>query len=1127
MGKKPDFTRTVPMATRTATKVVEHIRSLATAHGGTPLTDSQLLERFVARHEEDAFAALVRRHGPMVLRFCRRLLFNEQDAEDVFQAIFLTLARKAGSIRKHESVASWLHGVAHRLALKARTSAWKRRAHPTPPMTREPADPLAELTGRELCAVLDEELRRLPEKYRAPLLLCYLEGQTQDEAARRLGCPFGTLRSRLERGRELLRVRLVRRGLAVSAVLPAAALAPGTASALPPLLAAATVKASLRFLSGSSAGVASARAVGLAEEACRAATAAKIKLGTVLLLAAGVLLGGSVLAARLPGSPSGDRSRAGTPAPQPQAKAAAKAAPPRRVDLYGDPLPPGALARLGTTRFRAGIQLYAVAFTPDGKKLAAAGAGRPPCLYDLATGKVLHQFGKQRHVLCIAISPDGKTLAVGDNSVRLYSLATGKQVGELKDANGMGGIALVVAFSPDGKTLASGARDQTVRLWDVARSRELRRCVGHSGPIWSLAFAPDGKTLTSGSFDRTVRLWDPATGTMRHVLAGHQDLVLSVAFTRDGKTLASAGGDGTVRLWDSATGRLLRILKGHGGKIHAVALSPDRKVLASAGNDRTIRLWRTATGKEIRRLTDGIDWTVNAVAFSPDGKTLASGSVWDSSIHFWDVASGKPWRCFGGHTGTVTALAFSPDGRSLTSGGRDRWLRSWNVGTGRENRRVRRAHDEVLNPVAFSPDGKIFAAGGFRDHSVRLFDLATGKELRSLGKHPPGARAVAFSPDGKVVASGGVDRVIRLSDTATGKVLHVLRGHRGWVVNLTFSPDGKTLASGVTRYAPVVDDHAIRFWDVATGKEIRGLETDAGDVLAFSPDGKVLASGNMPENTVRLWQVATGKQLARVYRDPRPRVSYIDSLAFSPDGRALASGWEDNRVVLWEVATGKEIRRLRGHESAVWSIRFSPDGRALATGSADSSILIWDLTGHIRDGRLGRVRLSPHELSARWSDLANPDPPKADRAVWDLVAATGQSIPFLQQRLRPAASVAPRQVAPLIADLDSARFAVRRKAAHALERLGDRAEAALRNRLAANPPLETRRRIEQLLRQMNVMNGERLRAVRALTVLERDGGPGARKMLAELARGEPGMWLTRVAAEILNRCRLRHSPNSR
>src|SRR6266849_5161185 len=177
-------------------------------------SDRELLRRFADLRDEAAFTRLVRRHGPMVLSVCRRLLHNWHDAEDACQATFLVLASKAASRYWQTSVASWLHRVAYHLALKARAAAVRRVGQERHVPDRPVPDPLETITGRELHEILDSELARLPEKYRAPLVLCYLEGATRDEAARQLGCPLGTLKSRVERGRELLRIRLVHRGLA-------------------------------------------------------------------------------------------------------------------------------------------------------------------------------------------------------------------------------------------------------------------------------------------------------------------------------------------------------------------------------------------------------------------------------------------------------------------------------------------------------------------------------------------------------------------------------------------------------------------------------------------------------------------------------------------------------------------------------------------------------------------------------------------------------------------------------------------------------------------------------------------------------------------------------------------------
>jgi C-terminal peptidase prc len=273
--------------------VLQHLRRLAGGAAADEASDRQLLERFAAGHDEDAFAALVRRHGPLVWGACRRRLRHVQDAEDCFQATFLVLARKAGSVRWHDSVAGWLHAVASRVAAETRARNARRRAHERTGLAPAEDPPAPEPAGRELCTLLDEELRGLPDRYRAPLLLCYLEGRTTDQAARQLGWSLRTLERRLAEGRERLRSRLTRRGLTLSGVLLTAALSEGAGrGALPAGLADATTRAAVSLPAGTSPAV-----VALVETTLKGMTMTRARLVTaafVLLTATagvGLLLG--------------------------------------------------------------------------------------------------------------------------------------------------------------------------------------------------------------------------------------------------------------------------------------------------------------------------------------------------------------------------------------------------------------------------------------------------------------------------------------------------------------------------------------------------------------------------------------------------------------------------------------------------------------------------------------------------------------------------------------------------------------------------------------------------------------------------------------------------------------------
>jgi RNA polymerase sigma factor (sigma-70 family) len=274
------------------THVLRHIRRIALTEAITPPEDAQLLERFLTQHDETAFETLLHRHGPMVLGVCRRLLTDPNDIDDAFQATFLVLIRKAHTLGRRERLANWLYGVAHRTALKARSQAAVRRAKERQVAAMSATDPDQEVLWRDMRPILDDEVRRLPEKYRIPVVLCYLEGKSFDEAARELGWPAGTVSGRLARARDLLRKRLTRRGVTLTAALVGVLLAEKPSPALPPAMLAATLKAA-RILAANPAATEalSPSATALMEGVIHAMYLSKVKTIAGIMLAAGLLIG--------------------------------------------------------------------------------------------------------------------------------------------------------------------------------------------------------------------------------------------------------------------------------------------------------------------------------------------------------------------------------------------------------------------------------------------------------------------------------------------------------------------------------------------------------------------------------------------------------------------------------------------------------------------------------------------------------------------------------------------------------------------------------------------------------------------------------------------------------------------
>ncbi|HZY87433.1 MAG TPA: sigma-70 family RNA polymerase sigma factor [Gemmataceae bacterium] len=1042
------------------------LRAVAAPAGGA-LSDAQLLERFTTARDEAAFETLLWRHGPMVLGTCRRVLRHPQDAEDAFQATFLVLARKAGAIGKRESVGSWLYKVAYRAALRARARAARQpRSGAAWP---EPAAPEARRPADDLRPVLDAELNRLPEKYRAPLVLHYLEGKTVEQAARELGCPSGTLASRLARGRELLRDRLARRGVALTAALFGAGLA-GQAAAGPVPTALA-----LGAAHGALAGAGPAAAAALARGVLHGMALARVKLAAVVVLAVGVAgTGAGLLARQAPSRPQEQ-------APRPQAAAGQ----PKAEDAPKDPLPAGALARLGTFRLRHGAAVRAVAFSADGKVLASAAGDWTVRLWDTATGREVGRMGGGvGAILSMGLSADGKVIAAAletktGNVVRLWDGA-GK---ELRKLDAPGGVQ-AVALTPDGKVLATAEKAGPIRLWDVTTGKELLRLAGHTGAALAVAFAADGKTLASGGADNALRLWDVKSGKELRAVTGHANPLTAVAFGPGGKRLASTSLDGTVRVWDAATGGELRRFTNHRAATRCVAFAPDGKSVVSGGDDRALRQWDVATGRELRQLP-GPRGPVLSVAFSADGKRLAAGTG-VFQVHLWDAASGRELHQADGHRGPVGGMALSPDGKLLATGGNDWAVCLWDVAARKQRWRVE-GHTGGATAVAFAPDGRSVASASY-DGTIALWAAATGRELRRC-RQGSSVVCVAFAPDGKSLAAGG-DRTVYVWDVTSGAARQ-LNGHTGTVGAVAFSPDGTLLASAG-------EDKTLRLWSVATGEQLYSVPGVARsrDAVAFSPDGRTVAVHDGA--VMRLLEAATGKERGRFELK-----TTVIGLGFAADGRHLLFSPNSLEVRIHDLAANRQVRQFPGHLNWTHRLATTPDGKLLASASSDGTVLLWGL-GAPAGPRPPARRLLPDRLRLAWEELAGDDAAAAYRALWGLAGAPEQALPLLKKGLAaPAGGRDDKRVAALLAELDHDEFAVRERAEAALAKLGPAAGPALRKVLEGAPSAEVRSRVERLLKVTTVAlpSGEELRRLRALEVLEQINTPEARRQLEEVARG--------------------------
>jgi RNA polymerase sigma factor (sigma-70 family) len=1103
-------------------QLLRRLRRIVASPAADPGSDAALLDRFVRQRDEDAFAALVARHGPMVLGVCRRVLRDGHHAEDAFQATFLILARKAATIQPPERLAAWLHGVARQVALRSLRGEARRRGREVRSALASPAstpgDALDELTARELLRTFDEELQRLPEAYRLPLTLCALEGLTQEDAARRLGWTTGSVKGRLERGRARLHARLLRRGLTLAGALAAVEVSRSAAPAVP---TAATVRLALAFAAGEKS---SQPAVLLAEGVLMGTAASRLRLvAALLLLGVGLAAAVGVLA----------QSRPGAAAPQtaPPDGPGAAGTPEARVDGDGDPLPAGALLRLGSVHLRHRNCLRSVAFTPDGKLLASAGWDPVIRFWDPQTGKEVRQVLAPEHgVDGIAFARDGKLLAGAgmDGAVLLWDAATGREVRRLE---GHRRQVKGIAFSPKGDRLLSG--DAAVaRLWDVDTGKVLHVLDVGEGGVGVAGYSPDGRLVAASDVKGTVFVWKADSGKPLHQLRGEGNYVHALAFSPDGTALVTAVLNGPAAVWDVTTGKRLPPLPGQQRDVQSLAFAPDGKLLATGSGYGQLHLWDWPARKERWHTVAHAD-RVQSLSFTPDGKTLASGSA-ETPIRLWDVTTGKPLCPTAGHQERVTAVAYSADGSTIVTGAWDRTVRVWDAASGKERTTLavgteqeqeQKPFDQVgtVSHLALAPDGKLLAVVR-ADESVRCWELPSGKE-----SHRFRGSCVAFAPDGQLLACGGRGTtgveanmgVIRLYERATGKLVRELHGHKTQIASLAFTPDGKTLLSrgmvlfGFRTGEPGESEtEYLRVWDVATGRQRRAFPGAARvSSLALSPDGRTLATYADMGKVIALLETATGGQRAEL----RGHTDMLFQVAFAPDGRTLASGGMDGIVRLWDLPTGKEIGRLEGHRGWVLGVAFAPDGRRLVSVGIDTTALVWDVARTTRRERPA-VRLGADELRAAWDDLGG-DPGKAYRAVGALAAAPELAVPLLAEHLKPAAAPDAKRVARLLADLDGERFEAREQATRELEKLGGLAEAALRQALAASPSAEAKRRLEGMLEKLDgaTPTPEEVRAVRAVEVLEHTCTAEARRLLSALAGGVPEARLTREAKAALQR----------
>ncbi len=1104
---------------------LHYIRHLIGSDPTADMTDRQLLERFLAQRDETSVEALVRRYGPLVFGVCRRVIRDDHTAEDAFQATFLVLIRKAPTLLCCERLGGWLYRVAYRLALRVRANEARRRQREVRAARREADTASQAPTPSELVVALEEELQRLPERHRLPLVLCYLEGKTNEQAAQVLGCPQGSMSARLTQARERLRVSLSRRGYTVLATGISSLLVSAVAEAAVPLpLVSNTVRAALWFsrAEATTTGFVSTQAVTLARQACRAMILNKLKIPALIL--ASVMLGtGATMV--LKAAPQADPPRqivGQSPADRR----------PEKAERLGERLPDGAIARMGSTRLRHGDAVSFAAYTPDGRALVTAGRDQMVRLWDLATGKEIRCFAWGEAEKDIALDPaeDG----VAQRRERQYwdDLARNCQA----------------TLSADGKTVAA-SRGGVVCLWETVGGKKLRQLQTGQKRLLQLAFAADGKSLLTLGPGQATAVWDVATGKCVRSSPGKPvpQFFAPLGLIETHNALVSPGlkylayightdnGNPWIQIRDLATDKDLPRINTT-PVIMALAFSADDKTLVWENEQNGIIVTEVATGKELRRLKPaGRNDSQNsgdsalALALSPDGKQLAI-SWMSNTIELLDLASGKSMLPVGKVTSAQydqqtnwwnllvrPALAFSPDGKKLVCSLGGPTLRQFQADTGAEIPGLGAGHRAPVSALALSADGQTLWTYSPGD-PVHSWDCRKGKETGRRDV-PPGATQAVFAADGRLAVVAGREFTLCGAD---GKKASISTGD-SVPECLALSPDGALLA---TRNFTKAEVH---LWDAATRRErfTLGRTGDAPAAasttettgvlpldLIFSPDGRWLAAGGSSRQLC-LWDVARG---TLHWELPLQAGQAIERFSFSPSGRVLATVQADHTVALYEVASGglrvrigepdPKHRRVyltdgsRGpadtaqmRRDAPVCLALSPDGRYLALSQQSPEIHLWD----VRTGReVGR--LEGHEGGVV-SLLFAPDGKHLFSGGTDTTALTWDLTRLTRSQSAPAAELPARAVEALWTDLAGKDAAQAFDAIRKLSASPHQAVALLKEHLRPATPADPKR----LTRLVADLDSDRF-AVRRQAQSELEAlGELAESALRKALAGDPSL----------------------
>jgi WD40 repeat protein len=781
---------------------------------------------------------------------------------------------------------------------------------------------------------------------------------------------------------------------------------------------------------------------------------------------------------------------------------------PAKVDLYGDPLPPGATSRIGTVRLCHPGQVDYLQFAPDGKKVITGG-GPAVCLWDASTGALVKKLNRpEGSIYCWALSRNGKVLATASGHgerAHIWNIETGK----LTQRPDLRGQIVSLALSPDGKRLVVGCSGGDVYVWNVTEEKTVGYLSRHRGSVAFAQYSKDGNTLITRD-DYYVRTWDVASLGARRVIDGFDKRLVSVACSADGARLVSVTESGSIKLWDGKTGNDLTEVGQQEVLGTSVAISDDGTHTATSSGS-CIWVWRNGCLKDRIEIV-GNNRQICSLALSPDGKTLAAAST-AGVVRLWEVSSGREKKV----CDSLEGLLFKPcllTGTKMVAVRTAAGIGFHDLDTGKQLYNVP-ARWARLAPF---PDGKTIAIADSDRRVIFCWDALGRKEVSVLRDDASCVfLEVARSGDYVVSTYLASDRTF-VRSMKTGALVCTIPV--GWMgpgrvpIPHALSPDGRILAASKTTRTGC----EISLWDVATGK-LAGTLTYGGRFeshlregsVAFSPDGTLLAAAN--ETGVRIWELS-GKRITRAIPTPARVV------AFSPDGQVLAIAEFEHAVHLLETATWETVGIYQGHARAVHALAFSQDGRTLVSASDDNTVLAWSPYNPPNlDLAFPTGSASPAQLENLWDDLGKQEADSGYRALCILASRKDDAVRLLSRKLAPTPHLDRRKVLKLVEELGHDDFGVREAATKALLKIGPSVEPVLRSSMTGKLDLEVRKRVGFIL--ASLVSGPalslRLRQSRSLRVLEQVGSAEARQILQALSLGDETSFLTRESKNALQR----------